>query len=118
MRLPGGMKPPPELNLADEPMFTDGAFMFRNAAGKLQMLWSSFGDDGYAMGIATSESCSILGPWSQDPNPIWPTNGGHGMVLRTSAGQDFLVFHWPNQTPNERTKLALLEVNQNGLKLL
>jgi hypothetical protein len=118
MRLPGGMKPPPELNLADDPMFTDGAYLFKNASGQLQMLWSSFGDSGYAMGVATSESGNVLGPWIQNAEPVWPVNGGHGMLLRTSMGSDFLVFHWPNQTPDERAKLAPVLVSDTGLELL
>ena len=118
MRLPAGMKPPPELNLAENPMFTDGAYLFRNAAGKLQMLWSSFGDSGYAMGLATSQSGHVLGPWVQADEPIWPLNGGHGMLLQTTKGQDYLVFHWPNQSPHERAKLAPVRVTESGIVLL
>ena len=118
MRLPGGMKPPPELNLADDPMFTDGAYMFKNASGQLEMLWSSFGASGYAMGVATSKSGSVLGPWTQNPDPVWPLNGGHGMLLRTSMGEDFLVFHWPNQSPDERAKLAPVRITHSGLELI
>lgn len=118
MRLPGGRKPPPELNLADDPMFTDGAYLFKNTSGQLQMLWSSFGSSGYAMGVATSESGSVLGPWTQNAEPVWPANGGHGMLLRTSMGKDFLVFHWPNQTPDERAQLAPVAVTDSGLELI
>jgi hypothetical protein len=49
---------------------------------------------------------------------VWPVNGGHGMLLRTSMGKDFLVFHWPNQTPDERAKLAPVVVTDTGLKLV
>lgn len=118
MRLPGGMKPPPELNLADDPMFTDGAYLFRNESGQLQMLWSSFGEAGYAMGLATSQTGKVIGPWNQAEQPVWPLNGGHGMLLRTSMGKDFLVFHWPNQSPEERAKLAPVRVTETGLELV
>jgi arabinan endo-1,5-alpha-L-arabinosidase len=73
------------------------------------MLWSSFGDDGYAMGIADSTSGSILGPWTQRSEPLWARNGGHGMILRTTDRGDYLVFHSPNETPHERTKVLRLE---------
>jgi hypothetical protein len=70
------------------------------------MLWSSFGDEGYAMGIALSESGSIAGPWRQHDQPLWARNGGHGMVLIRSDGTSLLVFHWPDETPHERVKIA------------
>ena len=51
------------------------------------MLWSSFllGKDGngqYAIGVARSQSGTILGPWLQDPQPLNPNdNGGHAMIF-------------------------------------
>jgi len=27
------------------------------------------------------------------------------MILRTSGGRDYLAFHWPNTTPDERVRL-------------
>ena len=54
LRFPEGVEPPPGLNLSEDPLFTDGPFLFRVASGRLLMLWSSFGDEGYAMGVATS----------------------------------------------------------------
>lgn len=105
---PEGVEPPEQLGLAKDPLFTDGAFIVRAPGGALHMLWSAFGDDGYAMGVATSPSGSVLGPWQQRAEPLWPSNGGHGMILRTAAGPTYLTLHYPNDTPNER--LALLEV--------
>jgi arabinan endo-1,5-alpha-L-arabinosidase len=77
------------------------------------MLWSSFGDNGYAMGIAHSTTGGIQGPWTQEPGPIWGTDGGHGMLFRTFDGRLFLTLHQPNDTPNERTILREL-VEQDG----
>jgi hypothetical protein len=54
------------------------------------------------MGIAESESGTITGPWIQHERSLWSSNGGHGMILRTANGHDYLVFHWPNNTPDER----------------
>ncbi|SEI74354.1 Glycosyl hydrolases family 43 [Arthrobacter sp. yr096] len=81
---------------------TDGPFLFRLASGKLIMLWSSFGDHGYAMGIARSGSGTVLGPWIQEPEPLWSTDGGHGMIGRNLDGGLFLTLHQPNKSPNER----------------
>lgn len=105
---PPGAEPPEDLGLAENPMFTDGAFLMRSPGGVLHLMWSAYGEEGYAIGVASSASGSILGPWVQSETPLWARNGGHGMVLRTSAGPSYLAFHTPNDTPNER--LALLEV--------
>ncbi|YCK80760.1 glycoside hydrolase family 43 protein [Arthrobacter sp. D3-18] len=81
---------------------TDGPFLFRLGSGKLIMLWSSFGDQGYSMGIAKSESGTVLGPWSQETEPLWGTDGGHGMIGRALDGSLFLTLHQPNNSPEER----------------
>lgn len=114
---PEGVQPPEALNLAKDPLFTDGAFVVRAPSGVLFMLWSSFGVEGYAMGVATSESGDIRGPWAQSRDPLWPLNGGHGMILDTAAGATHLVFHWPNDTPNERVKLVDVEITDDGIRL-
>jgi hypothetical protein len=91
---------------------TDGPFLFRLASGKLIMLWSSFGDHGYAMGIARSESGTVLGPWVQEPEALWSTDGGHGMIGRNLDGGLFLTLHQPNKSPNERAAFfPLLELD-------
>lgn len=115
---PPGVEPPEQLNLAKDPLFTDGAFLIRGPQGKLFMLWSAFGEAGYAMGVATSESGNILGPWVQNPKPLWPLNGGHGMILQDSGGKNYLVFHAPNDTPNERVQMVEVLINTDGLELL
>ena len=58
---------------------TDGPFLHRGADGQLLMLWSSFGAQGYTLGVARSETGTVLGPWHQDDEPLWSNNGGHGM---------------------------------------
>ncbi|MCU1517358.1 MAG: glycoside hydrolase [Pseudarthrobacter sp.] len=118
LRFPDGVEPPEGLNLAKDPMFTDGPFLIRSPEGALLMLWSSHGDAGYAMGIAESESGTITGPWMQHDRPLWSSNGGHGMILRTSTGHDYLVFHWPNNTPDERVKLTEVEIKGARVRIL
>lgn len=109
LRFPDGVTPPAGLRLAKDPLFTDGPFLRRTSTGSLHMLWSSFGDEGYAMGVASSETGTILGPWIQRSEALWARNGGHGMILNASNGNDYLVFHSPNDTPNERTTLLRVE---------
>ncbi|NOJ58796.1 glycoside hydrolase family 43 protein [Arthrobacter sp. 260] len=100
------------------PVFvTDGPFLHRTRAGTLLMLWSSIGTNGYAMGIARSESGTVLGPWTQDEDPIWGHDGGHGMIFRSFDGHLYLALHQPNHTPDERAVLRPLAVNGDGLSL-
>jgi hypothetical protein len=117
LQFPPGVEPPPQLKLAKDPLFTDGPCLVRTSDGTLLMLWSSFGDEGYAIGVASSASGSVLGPWLQREHPLWARNGGHGMVLHTTAGADFLVFHWPNDTPDERVKLVEVDITADGIQL-
>ena len=81
---------------------TDGPFLHRTEDGTLLILWSSFGADGYAMGLARSLSGNVLGPWAQEPQPLWAQDGGHGMIFRAFDGRLFLALHAPNVTPTER----------------
>ncbi|WP_309068325.1 glycoside hydrolase family 43 protein [Microbacterium sp.] len=96
---------------------TDGPSMHRTADGRLLMLWSSFGDTGYAMGVATSASGRISGPWVQAEEPIWPADGGHGMIFADAVGRLYLTLHTPNATPDERARFFPLEETADGLRL-
>lgn len=96
---------------------TDGPFLHRASDGTLVMLWSSFGESGYAMGIATSVSGGILGPWTQSADAIWPADGGHGMIFANTDGNLFLTLHTPNRTPDERARFFPLEETADGLRL-
>lgn len=96
---------------------TDGPFLHRTGDGRLLMLWSSFGDSGYAMGVAASESGTLRGPWRQSDEPLWPADGGHGMIFADGTGQLFLTLHTPNDSPNERAHFIALEETPTGLRL-
>lgn len=114
---PEGVEPPEQLNLAKDPLFTDGPFLVRPDDGGLLMLWSSFGEEGYAMGVATSSSGLVTGPWVQQTEPLWARNGGHGMILTDPHGVTRLVFHWPNETPEERVRMVAVQVSSAGVRL-
>jgi hypothetical protein len=94
---------------AYEGYVTDGPFLFRTESGKLLMIWSSFGDEQYAVGLVESLSGKIKGPWKMIPEPLFKANGGHGMIFRTFEEKLMLVLHQPNQSPLERAKLFELE---------
>ncbi|WP_029429838.1 glycoside hydrolase family 43 protein [Blastococcus sp. URHD0036] len=87
---------------------TDGPFLHRTQEGALLMLWSSFGEQGYAMGVAESESGTVVGPWRQRSQPVWGEDGGHGMAFRTFDGRLWLTLHSPNTTPHERATFVPL----------
>jgi beta-xylosidase len=99
-------------------LVTDGPFLYSARNGHLLMLWSSMGRDGYAMGVARSASGNIAGPWTQDAQPIYARDGGHGMVFRTLAGRLMMTLHTPNQTPNERPVFIPLEETDDGFRVV
>ena len=87
---------------------TDGPFLHRGRDGSLVMLWASFAGGSYAQGAARSTSGGVLGPWEHQPEPLFSSDGGHGMIFTTFEGQPFLTVHTPNQTPHERAVLIPL----------
>ncbi|WP_218938731.1 glycoside hydrolase family 43 protein [Oleiharenicola lentus] len=97
---------------------TDGPFLFRTKIGKLLMIWSSFGTQRYAIGIAESVSGKVTGPWVQHPEPLFKADGGHGMIFTTFEGQLTLCFHQPNTRPDERMRFYPLEDTGDTLRLL
>lgn len=84
---------------------TDGPFVYRSADGGLRMLWSSFSEKGYALGIAESRSGSILGPWTQQEKPRFDF-GGHGMIFKDFSGKTWLALHAPDTEFLERLTLV------------
>lgn len=88
---------------------TDGCFLYKTKKDKLLMIWSSFGEEKYAIGIVESATGSVLGPWKHQKELLFTENGGHGMIFKTFDGKLMLVFHQPNKSPEERAQLFELE---------
>jgi len=95
---------------------TDGPYLFHGEDGVLNMLWASFIDNRYALGLARSRSGDVLGPWEQAPDPLYRDDGGHGMVFRTFGGERLLAVHAPNQTPDERPIFLRLKEADGGIR--
>jgi GH43 family beta-xylosidase len=95
---------------------TDGPFLYRTKNGKLLMIWSSFGSTDYTVGIAESTSGKVIGPWKQQSEPLFKTDGGHAMIFKTFHGQLMLCLHQPNQRQKERMKLFPLQDDGITLK--
>lgn len=77
------------------------------------MLWSSFKNGEYAIGIAESTTGHITGPWLQQPQPLFERDGGHGMLFRTFDDRLMIVFHQPN-SPTGAERAQLFEINDLG----
>jgi arabinan endo-1,5-alpha-L-arabinosidase len=96
---------------------TDGPWLHRTKSGKLLMLWSSGTKTGYGVGIATSESGKLAGPWAHAATPLFADDGGHPMLFRRFDGQLMLALHQPNKTPLEREHFFEIEESGDTLVL-
>jgi arabinan endo-1,5-alpha-L-arabinosidase len=81
---------------------TDGPWLHRLPGGELLLFWSSHSLEGYAVGLAHSRSGNLLGPWQQDPRPLYNGDGGHCMTFFDFDGRLWLSLHHPNAHPDER----------------
>lgn len=90
---------------------TDGPFIVQLSSGVLGMLWSTgLPGTGYAQLFATSEN-GIKGPWKQAENPVFVSDGGHGMVFTTLDGIRMLALHAPNGYPEHPCFFRIREEN-------
>lgn len=94
---------------------TDAPFLYRMGDGKLLMIWSSYGKDGYVQAQAESLTGRPEGPWRQLP-PIFTKDGGHGMIFTDKAGARRLALHQPNGGYLERAKFFYLYEEDGRLK--
>ena len=76
------------------------------------MLWSSFGDDGYAVGVAESSNGKLSGKWTQK-TPLFEKDGGHSMIFKTLEGKMMLTLHHPN-SGDIRARLFEIEEIRKG----
>lgn len=102
-------------NRPGEHYVTDGPFLYRTKSGRLLMLWSSFGKEGYAEAVACSEGGDIDGPWIQQDKLLFQKDGGHGMLFHSKEGQLYLALHSPNVTLMERPVFYPLEEKEDTL---
>ena len=100
-----------------EGFVTDGPFICKPDNGQLWMLWSSFSETGYAIGLAVCKSGHILGPWRQQEKALFSGDGGHGMVFRDLQGGLRLAIHTPNRTPDERPVFLPIKETAEGFEL-
>ena len=101
-----------EFGMDGDVYFTDGPCVFR-AENELYMFWSSWGTNGYAVGVAKSETGNVNGPWIQQETPVFPENGGHGMVFHDKEENLQFVLHYPNDKYKEHPEFRKI-INKNG----
>ena len=106
-------KPAKHSNGMPDSYVTDGCFLYTTKTGKLLMIWSNFGNEGYAVGIAESTTGKILGPWKQQEKLLFKDNGGHGMIFRGFDGKLYLVVHAPNN-PGGKERAVIRELVDTG----
>ncbi len=87
---------------------TDGPFIFKRN-DKLYMLWSSFYNNNYSMGLAYSKNNKIDGEWIHEETPFFKKDGGHGMIFETFEGKKMLTIHAPNKSPNEHVSFINID---------
>lgn len=75
---------------------SDGPFFYKSKTGELLMIWSSFSQGRYAIGLARSVTGRLAGPWVHEDEPINKEDGGHGSIFKTFDGRLAIVFHTPN----------------------
>lgn len=91
-----------------EGFVTDGPFLFRDENSRLHMIWSSYGEKGYAVGISHAQK-GVIGKWNHERNTVLEKEGGHGMIFEGPEGRTLLVVHTPNTWLKERVKLYSVE---------
>lgn len=104
---------------ADLPTYyvTDGCFLYRSRTGRLLMIWSSYCNGQYAVGVAQSATGRIAGPWVQQSKPLFSRNGGHGMLFSSFDGKLYIVLHGPNE-PSGAERAHLFEIEDLGNTLI
>lgn len=105
-----------EFGIKEDVYFSDGPSFARTEDGTLWMLLSSWGERGYAIGAARSESGSVRGPWRLLPDPLYPEDGGHGMLFRDLSGRLLLTLHSPDTKYAERPIFLPVECREGRLR--
>lgn len=96
---------------------SDGAYLYQTKNGGLIMLWSSFGDDGYACSYATSRSGKITGPWIPAEELLFDQDGGHGMIFETFDGRLMMALHAPNSPGDSRAQFIEIEDTGDAIQI-
>jgi arabinan endo-1,5-alpha-L-arabinosidase len=96
---------------------TDGPTFHVSKSGKLFMLWSSFSEGGYTVGLAISDSGKLAGPWRQQSEAVFSADGGHPFLFKRLDGQLMMTLHSPNKD-TERVRFFEMEDTGETLRIV
>ena len=83
----------------------EGPFVKR-ANDKIELYWSTLTVEGYC--VVKSLSDQVMGEYTFDKF-IFEKDGGHAMVFHGLDNKEYITFHQPNISPNERMQAFLLK---------
>ena len=106
-----------EFGIDGDVYFSDGPCVIRDEEGQLHMILSSWSDHGYAVGEAVSDTGKVTGPWRMTEKPLFPENGGHGMLFKDLNGKLVFTLHYPNDKYAERPVFYPVEICDGQLQL-
>lgn len=92
---------------------TDGPFVYqKNNINAL--LWSTYGKDGYVIGVAYPKYSFVENDYIQEEKPLPIISGGHGMIFTTFDGKDKLVVHVDNDNGGHEHPSIVPLIIKNG----
>ena len=84
----------------------DGPFLFDTEGGELGILFSTYIDDEYAVGVAYAEKgYGLNGPWHIEPEPLLRDNNGHPMLFNDFDGTLVMAVHKDTIINDRRTSV-------------
>lgn len=95
---------------------TDAPFVWQLPSGKLVMLWSGFGANGYTVAMLGNDGEDIINGWHMFDKPLFEGNGGHAMLFR-DGGRTLMALHVTNIVPDERLKIFAVRETEDRLEL-
>ena len=96
----------------------DAPFLFDTEGGSLGILFSTYIDDEYSVGVAYSTMYGLNGPWEIEPEPLLRGNHGHPMLFKDFDGTLVMAVHQDTVMNNRRTSVPrLIEVDDQFEKL-
>lgn len=109
-----------QFNMDGSVYLVDGPSIYRTSDGTLIMLWSSWGEKGYAVGTALSKNGKITGEWIHNEKPFYSENGGHGMIFNDENNNKmYYVLHYPNDLYKEKPFFQeIIEKDNKLIKIL
>jgi hypothetical protein len=92
---------------------TNGPYLHQMQDGTLNLIWSTYGLKGYAVGQAVSKSGSVFGPWVQSDHLLFEDDGGHASLFTDLEGNLNIVLHQPN-SPRGAERMRIFRVEERS----